>query len=570
MREVHAIGGAEVHGLHHDRVAVPIGGLQVLHARRGIDLDLHLATGAHPDDVVEGEEIVAPHGDGGCDRIVSDAQREDRLVARVDDEQGREDVSGDRHGGTGFGAPKPCPMDTRERPGSGASHDSDSPPALIEFMASGWAQAPTPSGAHPQLARHRARRESLSRAFPGEYLAIPAGDERPRANDTNFRYRPSSDVAYLMGSGEPGGLLVFEPDGSTHRTVLFVPAHNRGEAAFFTDRVRGELWVGRHRGVSESRAYYGVDECRPLSEIAGYLDGLRAGGAHVRALPDDAELATHLSEARLIKDDYEIAELRKAVEITKRGFEDVIRVLAHAKSEREIEAAFWSRARIEANDVGYLTIAAAGHHACTLHWNRNDGAIDPRTLLLLDAGVECDSLYTADVTRTLPVSGTFSPEQRHIYDIVYESQRVAIDAVAPGNDFLEPNRRAMRVLAEGLIDLGVLKCSLEEALDPDRQYYRRYSLHNVSHMLGLDVHDCAQARAENYRFGTLLEGMALTVEPGLYFQPDDETVPPSLRGIGARIEDDIVVTATGRENLSAILPSKADAVERWIAEVRAR
>jgi len=259
--------------------------------------------------------------------------------------------------------------------------------------------------------------------------------------------------------------------------------------------------------------------------------------------------------------------LRKACEITKRAFEDVIRLFPRAKSEREFEGAFWNRARIEANDVGYLTIAASGHNACTLHWNRNDGSVDKNALLLLDAGVECDSLYTADITRTMPIGGRYSHAQRAVYDIVYEAQRVGIDAVSPGNDFLEPNRRAMRVLAEGLIDLGVLNGSVDEALDPKSQLYRRYTLHNVSHMLGLDVHDCSQARAENYRYGTLREGMVLTVEPGLYFQPDDETVPEEMRGIGVRIEDDVTVTASGRENLSAILPSKADAVERWIADL---
>jgi Xaa-Pro aminopeptidase len=186
-------------------------------------------------------------------------------------------------------------------------------------------------------------------------------------------------------------------------------------------------------------------------------------------------------------------------------------------------------------------------------------------MLLLDAGVECDSLYTADITRTLPISGTFTRTQRAVYDLVWEAQRAGIDAVAPGVDFLEPNRRAMRVLAEGLIDLGILRTSLDEALDPENQFYRRYTLHNVSHMLGLDVHDCAHARSENYRYGKLREGMALTVEPGLYFQPDDATVPEEFRGIGVRIEDDIIVTAAGRENLSAILPSKAEDVERWIA-----
>ncbi|HEY2554156.1 MAG TPA: M24 family metallopeptidase, partial [Candidatus Cybelea sp.] len=149
----------------------------------------------------------------------------------------------------------------------------------------------------------------------------------------------------------------------------------------------------------------------------------------------DAELAEHLSEMRLIKDDYELAELRKACAISKLAFEDAIRAMRTAKSEREIEAAFWGRARIEANDVGYLTIAAAGEHACTLHWTRNDGAVRPGELLLLDAGVECDSLYTADITRTLPISGRFSPEQRTIYEIVWEAQRAGIEAALAGNDF---------------------------------------------------------------------------------------------------------------------------------------
>jgi Xaa-Pro aminopeptidase len=462
-------------------------------------------------------------------------------------------------------------MEMQERPqldNSKAGHDSDSPPALIEFMSSGWIDQPPASAAHPQADRLRARRAALSRAFPGQYLVIPSGEHKVRANDTKFRFRPSSDAAYLMGDGEPGGLLVLEPDGNAHRTLLFVPEHNRGTAAFFTDRECGELWVGRHRGVDESRAFYGIDSCAPLSGVASYLADLRAANAPVRHADDDVELATFLSEMRLLKDEYEISELRKAVQISKRAFEDVLAILPLARSEREIEAAFWSRARIEANDVGYLTIAAAGHHACTLHWNRNEGPMEAGALLLLDAGVECDSLYTADITRTLPINGKFSGEQRAIYDLVWEAQRVGIEAVAPGNDFLEPNRRAMRVLAEGLIDLGILQHSLDEALDPANQFYRRYSLHNVSHMLGIDVHDCAKARAENYRYGALRAGMVLTVEPGLYFQPDDATVPERFRGIGVRIEDDIVVTGDGCENLSAILPSRADLVESWIAEMQ--
>jgi len=282
---------------------------------------------------------------------------------------------------------------------------------------------------------------------------------------------------------------------------------------------------------------------------------------------DDAELAERLSEMRLIKDDYELSELRKACAITKVAFEDAIVAMRTAKSEREIEAAFSGRARIDANDTGYLTIAAAAEHACTLHWTKNNGALRAGALLLLDAGVECESLYTADVTRTLPISGRFSPDQRRIYDLVWEAQRAGIEGALAGNDFLEPSRRAMRVLAEGLIDLGVLKVSLDEALDPEHLYYRRYTLHGASHMLGLDVHDCADARVSEYRYGKLREGMVLTVEPGLYFQPDDATVPEHLRGIGVRIEDDVAVTKAAPENLSASIPSHADDVERWIAEL---
>lgn len=455
-------------------------------------------------------------------------------------------------------------METRdpEQSRKRASHDAETPAALIEFMAGGWIQAPIAVGTLPNLANYQDRRNALSRAYPGRYLVVPCGGEQARANDTNFRFRPSSDFAYLVGGGEPGSLLVMEPEGSGHQSILFVPAHNRGEAEFFTDRVYGELWVGRHRGVDESQIYFGVDSCRPIAQAQSYLDEIH--DSDPKHAVDDSELATHLAEMRLIKDDLEIAELRKCCEITKRGFEDVIRILPTAKSEREVEAAFWSRARIEANDVGYLTIAASGRHACTLHWNHNHGKLEERQLLLLDAGVEVESLYTADITRTLPIGGRFSPEQRTIYNLVYEAQRAAFEAVAPGNDFLEPNRRAMRVLAQGLIDLEILKMSLAEALDSNAQYHRRYTLHNVSHMLGIDVHDCARARSEMYRYGPLKPGMVLTIEPGLYFQPDDATVPEKYRGIGVRLEDDVVVTATGYENLSGIFPVQADEVEAWM------
>ena len=288
------------------------------------------------------------------------------------------------------------------------------------------------------------------------------------------------------------------------------------------------------------------------------------------ALPDqgtrDAELATALAEMRLYKDAQEVRELSAAIASTKRGFEDVIRSLREAQTERTVEGVFNLRARVEGNDVGYGTIAASGAHACILHWTRNDGPLHKGELLLLDAGVEGNSLYTADITRTLPISGRFSREQREIYELVHAAQASGFAAVRPGNDFLEPNRRAMKVLAEGLQALGILE-DAALALADEHQFYRRYSLHNVSHMLGLDVHDCAQARMEVYKYGTLKPGMVLTVEPGLYFQKDDLTVPARYRGIGVRIEDDVLVTAKGMRNLSLDFPSEARAVEAWMAKV---
>jgi Xaa-Pro aminopeptidase len=221
------------------------------------------------------------------------------------------------------------------------------------------------------------------------------------------------------------------------------------------------------------------------------------------------------------------------------------------------------------NDLGYDSIVAGGSHATTLHWIENTGPVTPGELVLLDMGVEGSNLYTADVTRTLPVDGTFTPIQRELYSLVLTAQQAGIDTVRPGADFQDPHDAAMSVLAHGLADLGLLPVPAEEALAPDNKVYARWTLHSTSHMLGLDVHDCASASPESYKHGELREGMVLTVEPGLYFQEDDLLVPEELRGIGIRIEDDIVVTAAGSDNLSAALPREPGAVEEWMAGLRA-
>jgi Xaa-Pro aminopeptidase len=479
-------------------------------------------------------------------------------------------------------------FDASKAPPARNAYDAEVPPNLLNFMLKGWNPKGLPL---PKVAanapRHRARRQQLSQRFPGELLVIPTGHRKVRANDTYYRFRPGTDCYYLTGVLEPDCVLVLIPEGNSHEHVLFVePNPGKTDTTFFTDRNKGELWEGPRFGVPESQSRYGV-RCKSLGELQATVVAAAASArAPVRILRGlsavtesfldssraeqaarDQELAAYLSELRLIKDPYEVRALQNAIAATHRGFEEVIARLQVATTERELEGIFWTRARIDGNDVGYNSIVAAGSHACTLHWMKNDGAIRQGDLLLLDAGVEGNSLYTADVTRTLPISGKFTREQREVYDIVLAAQRAALRVVKPGNDFMAPNKAAMAVIAHGLERLGILPTSAAEALRDENQFYRRYSLHNVSHMLGLDVHDCAQARAQNYKYGKLETGMVLTIEPGLYFQTDDLTVPARYRGIGVRIEDDVLVTAKGRRNLSAALPREADEVEQWMRQI---
>lgn len=448
------------------------------------------------------------------------------------------------------------------RPGTG-SHDLPVSPELASFMRTGWAATPLPADTRvPAHAVTPARRARLSALFPGERLLIPAGQLKVRSNDCDHRFRPHSAYAWLTGlTGEdqPGHALVLEPSGPHgHEAVLYLrPRSPRDGDEFYRDRRYGEFWVGRRPDLAETERLTGI-RC-------AHLDGLdRLPPA--RDASSDTALATALSELRLVKDAWEVGQLQLAVDHTTDGFEDVVRALpralTHPRGERHIEGVFGLRARAEGNGTGYDTIAASGAHACVLHWIRNDGALDPTELLLLDAGVETDTLYTADITRTLPLSGRFSPVQRQVYELVLAAQDAGIAALKPGASFRDFHRACMRVIAEGLTEWGVLT-------SPEGDLHRRYTLCSSGHMLGLDVHDCAKARAETYLDGVLEEGQVLTVEPGLYLQPDDQTLPPQLRGIGVRIEDDLVITASGARLMSAALPRTPDAIEEWMGTLTA-
>ena len=437
-----------------------------------------------------------------------------------------------------------------------------------EFISSGWAErdATLPS-ARAAASFAKARRDRLSADHPGERIVIAAGDPKQRSNDTDYPYRAHTAFSYLTGWGSdtvPGSMLVFEPTATGHEvTLYFREGAGRDTDEFYANPAIGEFWTGPRPSLDQ----VGAD----LDLATAPLDRFHA--AHGDLTLGTPQLAQYLSEQRLVKDAWEIAELRAAVESTGRGFADLIaeldRAAEHPRGERIVEGAFAARARLEGNDVGYGTIAASGPHACILHWTDNDGAVLPGDLILVDAGVEVDSYYTADITRTLPVNGEFTDIQRRVYEAVLRAADEAFAMVRPGITFRDVHDTALRSIARSLDELGLLPMPLDEALQPDQQPHRRYMVHGTSHHLGLDVHDCAQARREMYLDGTVEAGMVFTIEPGLYFQPDDLTVPEEYRGIGVRIEDDILVTADGAENLSSFIPRTADEVEAWMRKVRA-
>jgi Xaa-Pro aminopeptidase len=457
------------------------------------------------------------------------------------------------------------------------SHDPSVPEAWKAFMRTGWGERELDLPAHPITRWAAERRARLAEAFPGERLVLPAGTYKVRSNDTDYRFRSDTAHTYFSGNQTSDAVLVIE-DGDA---VLYArPRSSRDTDEFFRDRQYGELWAGRRPSANEISSSLGLP-VRHVDELPAALAGSgktrvhRGVSAQVDALvaadaSHDEEFARVVSEMRLVKDEWELGELQEACDITTLGFEDSVRDWAEVLKygERWIEGTFFRRARAMGNDIGYDSIVGGGKHATTLHWIENSGQITPGELVLLDMGVEGRNLYTADVTRTLPVSGRFTDLQRELYDLVYAAQQAGNEAVRPGVPFVAAHEAAMRVLATGLDGMGLLPVSIDEALDPTSKVYARWTLHGTSHMLGMDVHDCGQASPEAYAKGTLAEGMVLTVEPGLYFQEDDLLVPEELRGIGIRIEDDIVVTADGYKNLSASLPRTSADVEAWMERLQ--
>lgn len=446
-----------------------------------------------------------------------------------------------------------------------------------DFIAQGWGtpdRRPTVvDGAADAAGHHRAW---LSEQFPGRTLVIGAGSAPIRANDTAYDFRADSGFIWLTGAQIEDAVLVMRAVPGGHDAVLYIPRPAYpGEADFYGNAMHGELWVGSAPDCSDWSAALGLT-VRTLDELDRVLDAsdllvtgsLDSQELRRHSLAPDAELGRALSELRMIKDDWEIGQLRQAVDATIAGFAEVIREIPTAvkgPGERWLQGTFDRHARAYGNGPGYASIVGSGAHAPTLHWVRCDGPVREGEALLLDMGVEVRSCYTADVTRTFPVGGTFSAAQRQVHDLVEKAHRAGLAAVGPGRAWTDFHHASMEVIARGLDDWGMLPVSVDEALSPAGQQHRRFVVCGIGHHLGIDVHDCAQSSYETYQGSTMQPGMVLTVEPGLYFHANDLLVPPELRGIGVRIEDDIVVTERGTEVLSDALPLDAAGLEGWMA-----
>ena len=426
---------------------------------------------------------------------------------------------------------------------------------------------------------HRRRFLALLRD-EGAAAVIPTASHKIRNHDCHYRFRPGSDFWYLTGFDEPGAVLVLLPELDSDgpgRAVLFMRERDPER----------ETWDGRRLGLQAAPDALGIDEARPIEDLweelpellAGYetivwrtgaegeddrrmlelLRTLRArarrGVSAPRALVDPA---SGLHELRLFKSPQELDCMRRAATISAKAHCAAMAAATPGLYEYEIEALIeGSFRRLGSSGPAYASIVAGGANACILHYVENRSLLEDGQLLLIDAGAEWD-YYASDITRTFPVNGRFRAEQRALYEIVLDAQRVAIEAVMPGADFEAPHRAASQHIAGALVDLGWIEGSPEEAFEIG--LHRPFTVHRTSHWLGLDVHDCGSTGSRDQP-RKLEPGMVLTVEPGVYLAPEDERVEARWRGIGIRIEDDVLVTDSGYEVLSAEVPKEIEEVE---------
>ena len=430
----------------------------------------------------------------------------------------------------------------------------------------------------------RRRKQLMAKMRRNSIAIIPAASEVTRSRDTEYPFRQDSDFFYLTGFNEPDAVL------------LLIPGRKEGQVVMFCrDRdPEMELWNGYRAGPEGVIQHYGMQAAYPLTQIDAVLPGLLQGKARIYcSLGRDAafdqrvmawvnqiramvragatapaeftDLAQLLHEQRLIKSAAELRVMRRAGEISAGAHCRAMRECRPGRFEYHLEGAIAHEFQEHgARCPAYNSIVGSGVNACILHYTDNNAELVSGDLVLIDAGCEYQG-YAADITRTFPVSGQFSREQRAIYDLVLKAQLAAIAKVKPGNTWNQPHDVTVRVITRGLIELGLLKGS-ESKLIKDGAY-RDFYMHRAGHWLGLDVHDVGDYQIEG-KWRTLQPGMVLTIEPGIYVAADNRRVAKKWRGIGVRIEDDVVVTATGCDVLTAGVPKTADAVEALMAGAR--
>ncbi|MEO6835490.1 MAG: aminopeptidase P N-terminal domain-containing protein, partial [Candidatus Tumulicola sp.] len=414
-------------------------------------------------------------------------------------------------------------------------------------------------------------------AFAEGVALVPSARTIYRNGDSNYAFRQNSDFHYLTGFDEPDALLVMAPAHEKHRTVLFLRKRDRAQ----------EIWDGKRLGVERACEALGVDAAYPIDDLPERLPEYLVGASSLHyafgndALMDrsvrDALETAHaqtrrkgraprafvdpslvIDEMRLFKDELEIATLRRAAEITRAGHVAGMRNTRPGAFEYEIQAIVESEyRRAGAQSTAYESIVASGDNATVLHYVANRDRLESGALLLIDSGCELDC-YATDVTRTWPVNGRFTPEQRALYAIVLAAQAAAIEQVRPGVRRDAFHAAAVRTVTEGLIDVGLLSGSIDENIERER--YRDYFMHGTGHWLGLDVHDAGAYRDANDAPVPFAPGMVTTVEPGLYVHRDLDC-DERFKGIGIRIEDDLLVTPGGNENLTAAIPKSIEELE---------
>jgi len=422
------------------------------------------------------------------------------------------------------------------------------------------------------------RRQRLMQSVgPDAAVILPAAIHHHRNRDSEYRFRQHSNFYYLTGFAEPEAVIVLLPGRAEGEFVLFCRPRDR----------EMEIWNGYRAGPEGAVANFGADQSYVMDELAQRLPELLAGRSQIHApMGEHAEfeqqltavlvslrarsragvaapvawqvLDATLSEQRLIKSPAEIALMQRAADISAQGHIRAMQLAAPGRYEYELEAELLHEfVRHGCAAPAYNSIVGSGHNACILHYNDNNKMLADGDLVLIDAGGELDH-YAADITRTFPANGHFSTPQRALYEVVLAAQLAAIDCVKPGASWQAPHDAAVRVLSQGLLDLGLLQGSVDEVIE--QGLFRRFYMHRTGHWLGMDVHDVGDYQ-QNGSWRPLQAGMVLTVEPGLYIAPDDETVDPQWRGIGIRIEDDVVVTETGHHVLTAAAPKTVAAIE---------